>query len=197
MITSKQRFLKRVFDIGLGMLLFLILIFPIFLLLLIATIDMSQSGLFSQVRIGQYGKPFRIYKIRTLRQEVHRLGHLETSATVFGKWLRQHKLDELPQLFNVLKGEMSFVGPRPDLPGFADVLSGEDRIILKVKPGITGPATLKYQDEEVVLAQQIDPEYYNRTVIWPDKVEINKKYVRTWSFSLDLQLILKSINKAS
>lgn len=185
------------FDLLLSILLLPILILPILTFLLIATFDTKQSGLFSQVRIGQFGKPFHIYKIRTLRQEPHRLGHLETSATAFGKWLRRHKLDELPQLFNVLTGDMSFVGPRPDLPGFADVLQAEDRIILKVKPGITGPATLKYKDEETILAQQIDPEHYNRTVIWTDKVEINKKYVRNWSFSLDLHLILKSIKNAS
>jgi lipopolysaccharide/colanic/teichoic acid biosynthesis glycosyltransferase len=142
--------------------------------------------------VGQFGKLFRIYKIRTLKNEPHHLGHLERSATRLGAFLRNSKLDELPQLFNVLSGDMSFVGPRPDVLGFADVLEGEDRSILKVKPGITGPATLKYKDEERLLAAQNDPENYNRTIIWPDKVEINKKYVQTWSFSLDLRLILKS-----
>ena len=162
-----------------------------------ATIDTQQWGLFSQLRIGQFGKPFKIYKIRTLKQEPHRLGHLEASATTLGRFLRRRKLDELPQLFNVLKGDMSFVGPRPDVAGFADCLKGEDKIILNVRPGITGPATLKYKDEELVLAQQIDPESYNRTIIWTDKVEINKKYVRNWSFSLDLHFILKSIKNTS
>lgn len=88
---------------------------------------------------------------------------------------------------------MSFVGPRPDVSGFADALEGSDRIILKVKPGITGPATLKYKDEDFLLSQQADPETYNRTIIWPDKVEINKKYVQTYSFSVDLKHLLKSI----
>ena len=96
------------------------------------------------------------------------------------KLIRRYKLDELPQLFNVILGQMSFVGPRPDLFGFADVLQGEDRIILKVKPGITGPATLKYRHEEALLSQQDDPEAYNRLVIWKDKVEINKHYVQNW-----------------
>jgi lipopolysaccharide/colanic/teichoic acid biosynthesis glycosyltransferase len=90
---------------------------------------------------------------------------------------------------------MSFVGPRPDIQGFADVLEGDDHIILKVKPGITGPATLKYKDEEVLLSQQSDPETYNRTIIWVDKVEINKKYVLNWRFSLDLKYILQSLVK--
>src|SRR5690606_14213086 len=168
-----------------------ILILPIVLLLLCATIDTRQWGMFSQIRVGQHGGLFRIYKIRTLRNGPHRLGHLEKSATRLGVFLRQTKLDELPQLFNVLKGDMSFVGPRPDVVGFADRLEGEDRITLKVKPGITGPATLKYKDEELVLARQKDPERYNRTIIWPDKVEINKNYVQTYSFSLDLTCILK------
>ena len=88
---------------------------------------------------------------------------------------------------------MSFVGPRPDLKGFADELKGEDRIVLLVKPGVTGPATLKYKDEERVLERQTNPEHYNRTIIWVDKVKINKKYVENYSFYLDLTLILKSI----
>ena len=162
-----------------------------------ATMDTRQWGLFSQFRIGQYGIPFKIYKIRTLKQELHRLGHLEASATRLGKFLRRHKLDELPQLFNVIKGDMSFVGPRPDVAGFADCLIGVDRLILEVKPGITGPATLKYKDEELLLAQQDDPETYNRTIIWTDKVEINKRYVQNWSFSVDLHFILKSIKNRS
>ncbi len=177
----------------LGLLLLPFLMLPIILLILIATIDTRQWGLFSQIRVGQYGRLFKIYKIRTLKNEPHHLGALEHSATAFGSFLRRSKLDELPQLFNVILGQMSFVGPRPDVVGFADCLEGEDRIILNVKPGITGPATLKYKDEELILAAQDDPETYNRTIIWPDKVEINKKYVQTWSFSLDLRLILKSV----
>ena len=197
MISPKQARVKRLFDVLLGLFLFPFLIVPILLLVLMATLDTRQWGLFSQFRIGQFGRPFKIYKIRTLKQEVHRLGHLDASATALGKLLRRHKLDELPQLLNVLKGDMSFVGPRPDIAGFADALEGDDRIILKVKPGITGPATLKYKDEELILAQQSDPESYNRTIIWTDKVEINKLYVQDWSFSLDLQLILKSIKHTS
>ncbi|RXJ44437.1 sugar transferase [Gelidibacter gilvus] len=196
-MSSKQVLVKRLFDLFFGVFLFPFLIMPIVLLMLLATIDTGQWGVFSQLRIGQFGKPFKIYKIRTLKQEGHRLGHLDASATRFGKFLRCHKLDELPQLFNVLKGDMSFVGPRPDLAGFADRLEGEDRIVLNVKPGITGPATLKYKDEELILAQQVDPENYNRTIIWVDKVEINKKYVRNWRFSVDLLFILKSIKNAS
>ncbi|WP_218841866.1 sugar transferase [Winogradskyella ursingii] len=193
MITRSELRIKRCFDFFLSLLLLPILLVPISLLVLVATIDTRQWGVFSQKRVGQRAKLFRIYKLRTLRSEVHRLGHLEKSATHFGKFLRKSKLDELPQLFNVLVGDMSFVGPRPDLQGFADQLEGGDKIILIVKPGITGPATLKYKDEERVLERQKDPDHYNRTIIWVDKVKINKKYVQNYSFCLDLTLILKSI----
>lgn len=193
MLSPAQACLKRLFDILLSLCLLPFLLFPIIILIVLATFDTKQWGLFSQHRVGQYGKLFNIYKIRTLKKETHRLGHLELSATSFGKWLRQTKLDELPQIFNVLIGQMSFVGPRPDVQGFADILQGDDRVILQVKPGITGPATLKYKEEEIILAQQKDPETYNRTIIWVDKVEINKKYVRNWRFSLDLSYILKSL----
>ena len=193
MITKSQLRVKRSFDLMFAILLIPVLIIPIIVFVVIATLDTGQIGLFLQKRIGQHGKLFHIYKIRTLRKEKHVLGHLDLSATRFGKLLRQYKLDELPQIFNVLIGNMGFVGPRPDVLGFADVLEDEDRMILKVKPGITGPATLKYKDEESILSQQLDPETYNRTIIWPDKVEINKKYIENYSFSLDLSFILKSI----
>ena len=193
MITRSQLILKRIFDFILAVLLLPILIIPVIVLVVLASMDTGQWGVFSQIRVGQHGKLFLIYKLRTLRAEQHRLGHLEKSATRFGKFLRQTKLDELPQIYNVLIGDMSFVGPRPDLQGFADKLKGEDRIILIVKPGITGPATLKYKDEERVLERQKDPEHYNRTIIWVDKVKINKMYVQDYTFSLDLTLILKSI----
>lgn len=193
MITQSQLAYKRLFDLVIGLLLLPFLLLPIFILILLATIDTKQWGLFSQRRVGQHGRLFSIYKIRTLKNEPHVLGHLDRSTTTLGSFLRRTKWDELPQLFNVIKGDMSFVGPRPDVLGFADILEGEDRIILKVKPGITGPATLKYKNEEMLLAEQADPETYNRTIIWTDKVEINKKYVQTWSFSLDLRHIIKLI----
>ncbi len=193
MITKNQAFLKRLFDIVLSLFLLPFLILPIVILIVIATVDTRQWGLFSQNRVGQHAAIFKIYKIRTLKKGLHHLGHLEQSATVFGKFLRHSKLDELPQLFNVIAGSMSFVGPRPDVEGFADALQGDDRIILQVKPGITGPATLKYKNEEAILALQPDPKTYNRTIIWADKVEINKKYVQNWRFSLDLNYILQSL----
>ena len=193
MISQKQLLIKRIFDLVLSLILIPIVIVPLFVLVIVSSIDTKAYGIFTQKRVGQHAKLFSIFKLRTLRNEPHQLGHLNCSATKFGKLLRQTKLDELPQLFNVLIGDMSFVGPRPDIQGFADQLIGEDRIILMVKPGITGPATIKYKDEEALLAQQPDPETYNRTIIWVDKVEINKKYVQNWSFCLDLGFISKSI----
>jgi lipopolysaccharide/colanic/teichoic acid biosynthesis glycosyltransferase len=113
--------------------------------------------------------------------------------TRLGRLWRKTKIDELPQLINVLKGDMSFVGPRPDVPGYADRLEGEDRIVLSVRPGITGPATLKYRNEENLLAEQENPRQYNDEVLWPDKVRLNREYVRNWSFGTDFRYIWKTI----
>ena len=156
----------------------------VFLLLVIAitAIDTQSNGFFTQVRIGQHGKPFLIYKLRTL--------HSKTNKTSFwGRMLRKTKLDELPQILNILKGQMTFVGPRPDVPGYADELVGADRIVLNLKPGITGLASLKYRNEEHILAQQPNPQHYNDEVIWPDKVRINKWYAQNRTLIMDLQIL--------
>jgi lipopolysaccharide/colanic/teichoic acid biosynthesis glycosyltransferase len=102
-------------------------------------------------------------------------------------------LDELPQFFNIVKGDMSFVGPRPDVKGYADLLEGEDRIILSVRPGLTGPATLKFKDEDKLLSDVVNPKKYNDTFIWPQKVVINKQYIENWSFYKDIKYIILSI----
>ena len=117
----------------------------------------------------------------------------DTRVTRLGRWLRKGKLDELPQLFNVLFGEMSFVGPRPDVAGFADKLTGKDLAILDLRPGITGPATIKYKNEEEILGLKDDPEEYNRSVIWPDKVQINLNYIENWSIWNDLVLLFATV----
>lgn len=192
-MNQGQKLLKRLFDVLLALLLLIPVLLLLLLLLPICAWETRTNGLYNQLRIGQYGKPFVMYKLRTLKKEPHQLGRLDASATKSGKWIRARKLDELPQLFHVLLGEMSFVGPRPDVPGFADELTGDDRVILSIKPGITGPATLKYRNEEQLLALQDDPETYNRTIIWPDKVKINKIYVQNWSFYVDLNCLLKSL----
>jgi len=117
----------------------------------------------------------------------------DARITRMGHWLRHSKVDCLTELVNVLIGQMSFVGPRPDVPGYADQLQGDDRRILQLRPGITGPASIKYRDEEELLAKQADPKAYNDNVIWPDKVKINLNYLDNWSFFGDIKLIFKTI----
>ena len=186
-------FLKRSFDIVVAT-LGLVLTWPIILVaFVVATCDTGANGFYSQTRIGRFGKPFKVVKIRTMRPGAD-AGSTVTTAndarvTKAGRLLRRSKIDELPQLFNILLGSMSFVGPRPDTPGFADRLQGEDRIVLSVRPGITGPATLRYRNEEAVLAAQPDPERYNREIIFPDKVRLNRHYVECYRFAEDLRLL--------
>lgn len=165
-------------------------------MIFIATIDTKEFGLFTQNRVGKDGKVFKIYKIRTMRgiqqSTVTTASH---KITKIGQVLRDYKLDEFPQLINILRGEMSFVGPRPDVVGYADVLEGENRVMLKVKPGITGPAQLKYRNEEEILNKVKDPLAYNDEVLWPDKVRINVDYVKNWTFRKDIYYIYKTIFK--
>ncbi|RCW91518.1 sugar transferase [Winogradskyella arenosi] len=192
-MTTKQLYRKRIFDVLLVMLGLPILALPLVMLIILATLDTQQWGIFTQLRIGQKGKSFKIYKLRTVREKQNKSGATVETISRIGHVLRRSKLNEIPQLYNVLKGDMSLVGPRPDLPGFADLLKGEDRIILRVKPGLTGLASLKYRHEENILARQPNPEEYNRTIIWVDKVKINRKYVQNYTFYLDLSILLKSI----
>jgi lipopolysaccharide/colanic/teichoic acid biosynthesis glycosyltransferase len=157
----------------------------------LASLDTRKNGFFTQERVGRKGRIFQVIKIRTMR-EISGLSSTVTTEkdqriTRLGRFWRRTKIDELPQLINVLKGDMSFVGPRPDVPGYADTLKGKDRIILSVRPGITGPATIKYRDEEILLAEQNDPVQYNDEVMWPDKVRLNREYVENWSFFRDLR----------
>ena len=149
-----------------------------------------------QKRIGKKGKPFRICKFRTMFEQVE--GETITTAndprvTRMGHWLRHSKVDCLTELVNVFIGQMSFVGPRPDVPGYADQLQGDDRRMLQLRPGITGPASIKYRNEEELLEQQANPKTYNDTVIWPDKVKINLDYLDHWSFWGDIKLIFQTV----
>ncbi|MCH7785531.1 MAG: sugar transferase [Bacteroidetes bacterium] len=194
MLTRKQCIIKRIFDLTISLVLFLLLIIPLLLLTGIATMSTKQRGLFTQQRIGRYGNRFSIYKIRSLKGSEHLdILVIKKSETGFGRWIRETNLDELPQLINVILGNMSLVGPRPDVPGYADSLQGEDRIILSVKPGITGPATIKYRNEDKLLMQQVNPKKYNDEVIWPDKVAINKKYIKNWSLQKDIGYLFASL----
>ena len=151
---------------------------------------------FCQKRAGRHGKPFTIYKFRTMI--VNHGGNTisvkgENRITPLGASLRKYKLDELPELWNVLKGDMSFVGPRPDMPEYIDKLVGEERQILELRPGITGPATLKYANEEEILASVPDTQKYNNEVLWPDKVSINLDYYRNRNFFGDILIIFQTL----
>jgi len=194
-MNKKDKIIKRIFDFTLA-LIGLLITWPIILTAwIIASIETKSNGFFLQKRVGENGKLFTIIKIKTMYPNY---GSTVTTAndnriTKSGKIFRKYKIDELPQLINVLKGDMSFVGPRPDVPGYADKLEGEDRIILSIKPGITGPATLKYKNEEEILASVDDPNKYNNEVIWPDKVKINKEYIKNWSLKKDIKYIIKTI----
>lgn len=197
-MTIYQRALKRIFDVILAAIT-LLLTWPIILAaIIIARIDCKASGLFSQRRIGRHGKPFTIHKIRTMRAHDASKGYVTASndvrITQSGAFFRNSKIDELPQLWNIIIGEMSFIGPRPDMPGYADQLVGDDREILKLRPGITGPATLKYRNEEDLLAAQDNPQAYNDDVLWPDKVAINRAYLDDYSFTTDLRILWRTIS---
>lgn len=188
-------FIKRSFDLFCAT-IGLLCLWPVILVCIyLAARDTGASGIFPQIRIGKNACRFTVFKIRTMRAIA---GTSVTAAndariTALGAKLRRYKLDELPQLWNVIKGDMSLVGPRPDVPGFADTLEGEGKSILSLRPGITGPATLKYRDEELLLANQEDPDAYNKNVIWPDKVNINLAYMREYSFSGDLKIIMQTV----
>ncbi len=189
-MTRTEKNIKRLFDISFSFFLLLILGWFILLLGVVSKIFIGGNGFFLQKRVGQNGRLFTIYKIETIPPEK---GSVKKRVTPkLGRFMQKIKIDELPQVLNVFRGAMSFVGPRPDLPGFADQLIGKQRIILKVKPGITGPATLLYRDERILLEKQENPDKYNKEVIWPQKITINMKYVEEYSFIMDMYYIYKT-----
>ncbi len=171
---------------------------PVFVVIVALICVKMPEGpvVFRQKRVGRNGVLFTIYKFRTM--EVNHSGSSvsvagETRITPLGATLRKYKLDELPELWNVFKGDMSFVGPRPDVPGYADKLEGTERDVLRLKPGITGPASLKYRNEEELLATVEYPQRYNDEVIFPDKTRLNLYYLNNYSFVKDLQMIFCSV----
>ena len=214
-------FLKFIFD-RLAALVGLLLLWPIILVTAILVKVKMPGGpaFFVQKRVGKDGKLFNCHKFRSMT--VKHSGSTVSVAgdsriTPFGAKLRHYKIDELPGLWDVLIGNMSFVGPRPDVPGYADQLQGDDRKVLKLRPGITGPATLKYRVEDEMMAEFVsqikngklkmengleipqglsDQElavWYNDNIIYPDKVRINKYYYEHYSFIKDIQMILCTV----
>ncbi len=175
----------------------LLFLWPVLLIVAIMIkCQMPGPVFFVQQRVGKGGKLFPCHKFRSM--SVNHNGSSvsiagESRITPLGAILRKYKLDELPELWDVLIGKMSFVGPRPDVPGYADKLQGKDRIILSLRPGITGPATLKYRNEEELLAAVADPIKYNDEVIYPDKVRINRYYAEHYSFVDDIRMIFCTV----
>lgn len=176
----------------------LVVLSPVLLVVAILIKIKMPGGpvIFKQKRVGRNGKFFTMCKFRSMTvahsgSSISVAG--ESRITPLGAVLRKYKLDELPELWNVLIGDMSFVGPRPDVPGYADNLVGEDRLVLKLRPGITGPASLKYANEEEILAQVPNPQQYNDEVIFPDKVKINLNYYQNHTFFGDIKLIFQTI----
>ena len=211
--------LKWLFD-RLASLVGLIVLSPILIVVAILIKVRMPSGpvFFKQERVGRYGKLFTMIKFRTMKV-VHNGSPVsvagEKRITPFGERLRRYKIDELPELLNVLIGDMSFVGPRPDVPGYADRLEGNDKRILELRPGVTGPASLKYRHEEELIAEKIKEmkkqglkeqtglsadasdkeiaEWYNDHYLYPDKVRMNLYYLDHYSFIKDVQMILCTI----
>ena len=193
--------MKRIMDI-LFSILAVIILFPLFFLLSILIKSTSKGPFFFiQERVGKDGKIFKMIKFRSMfvTQEPSSTISIkgDIRVTKIGVFLRRYKLDELPELINVLLGHMSLVGPRPDVPGYADKLVGDDRNILKLRPGITSPASLKYSNEEEILVKQKNPKAYNDEVIYPDKVRINLEYYNNQSIWLDIKIIFATIFRTS
>ena len=189
--------LKYIFDRVAALIGLLCIWWLLIIVAIIIKIKMPGGpAIFKQTRIGRHGKPFTMYKFRTMT--VNHSGSSvsvagESRITPLGAVLRKYKIDELSELWNVLKADMSFVGPRPDVPGYADALTGDDREVLLLRPGITGPASLKYRNEEEILAAVDNPQIYNDTIIFPDKVRINRYYLHNYSFVSDIKMILCTV----
>lgn len=192
--------LKRIFDFFFA-LLSLILLFPTFIVIaILIKIDSSGTILFTQSRVGKNNEDFTIFKFRTMKVKSQKdglltIGNDDSRITKVGYFLRKYKIDELPQLINIIKGDMSFVGPRPELRHYVNFYKKEDMIIFSVKPGITGLASLKYRNEVELLKQADNPEDYFINTIIPDKLKHNKTYVAKNNLLLDIKLILITIIK--
>ena len=188
---------KRLFDIIFSLLGILFLL-PVFIIVsILIKIDSSGPVFFLQDRVGLNGKIFKIIKFRSMKEDHNNSLTVtvrnDKRITKIGKKLRKYKIDEIPELINVLLGDMSFVGPRPDVPGYADLLKGNDRNILKLRPGITSLASIKYSNEEQLLMVQKDPIAYNNDVIFPDKVKMNLNYYENNNIWIDIKIIFATL----
>ena len=193
--------IKRTFDFFSSFIGLIILLPLLIFISLVIKIGSSGPIFFSQKRVGKGGRLFTLVKFRSMKVQqdssITSTARGDVRITKIGAFLRKYKLDELPELWNVLMGEMSLVGPRPDVPGYADNLKEKDRDMLKLRPGITGTASLKYANEEEILAAQEDPQKYNDEVIFPDKVKVNLEYYENQSLWLDIKIIFATIFRTS
>ena len=181
---------KRCFDL-ITSLISLIVFLPFILISWVVLIfDTKSTGIFCQNRVGQFGNLFTIYKLKTMDAKTSKVSKI-------GHFVRKYKIDELPQFINVLKGEMSIVGPRPDIKGYYDKLKGEERKILELKPGITSEASIKYYKEEEILELQENALEYNDNIIFPDKVKMNLEYYYNQNLLLDIKIIIKTLFKGN
>lgn len=206
-----NRIIKYIFDRVVAFVGLLFLGIPLLVVAIMVKVSMPDGPvLYTQVRVGRHGKLFKIHKFRTMtnEKELSNIAYPNRARiTPLGAKLRHHKIDELPELWDVLIGKMSFVGPRPDVPGYADKLEGDDQVVLEMRPGITGPATLKYSNEEKQIEDYVKQakangdqrsedeiaQWFNDEVIYPDKVKINCEYYRNYSFFKDIKIIFKTV----
>ena len=199
-MNSLNKIIKRIFDIicsGLG----LVILSP-FLLFVAIRIKMGSDGpvFFKQIRVGEKGKEFEILKFRTMVVDAEKLGRQITVGndnriTKIGAFLRKYKIDELPQLINVFKGDMSLVGPRPEVPRYVKMYTEEQRKVLDVKPGITDLASIRYRDENELLGKAENPDEFYINTIMPDKLALNMEYINKSNIFFDIYIILKTILK--
>ena len=190
--------MKRLFDITASF--FGILILSPLLIFIGLWVGLSSKGgvFYKQIRVGKNNKDFKLYKFRSMRvnsdkQGLLTVGSKDSRITKAGYFIRKYKIDELPQLFNVLKGDMSFVGPRPEVRRYVDLYSKEQMKVLSVRPGITDPASIKYRNENDILSSASNPEQYYIQHIMPDKLKINIDYINTRTFIKDIKIIFQTI----
>ena len=193
-----QLILKRIFDIVVSF-VGLVILSPLFLILAIAIARDSKGPVFfKQTRVGRNEVPFKIYKFRTMVEDAEARGMQltvgdDSRITNVGTFLRKTKIDELPQLINVFKGEMSFVGPRPEVPKYVGLYTEDQRQVLMVRPGITDLASIEYRNESELLATADNPEKVYIEEVMPRKIELNKEYIRCTSLGLDIRIIIRTI----
>jgi lipopolysaccharide/colanic/teichoic acid biosynthesis glycosyltransferase len=200
-VTYCQEVTKRSFDLALSLIGVALLFLPMLVIAVLVKLTSRGGAFFVQKRVGRQGRCFPCIKFRTMYTDSERLGTVTTARdsriTPVGRWLRRWKLDELPQLWSVLVGHMSLVGPRPDVPGYADRLEGGQRQVLELRPGITGPATLYFRYEEELLAAVDDPKAFNDSTVFPKKVALNLAYLESWSLGRDIGCILVTLVPAA